>query len=52
VKRGEDYWIDRLLGSERPRLALEAGVPVESILEEVRASVQSFRREREKYLLY
>jgi uncharacterized protein YbbC (DUF1343 family) len=52
VKRGEDYWIDRLLGSERPRLALEAGVSVDSILEEVRASVQSFRREREKYLLY
>jgi uncharacterized protein YbbC (DUF1343 family) len=52
VKRGEEYWIDLLMGSKRPRLALEAGVPLDAILEEMRSSVESFRREREKYLLY
>lgn len=52
VKRGREYWIDLLLGSERPRLALEAGIPLDAILDEARSSVASFVRERERHLLY
>lgn len=52
VKQGREYWIDVLLGSTRPRLALEAEIPLEAILAEAKSSVESFAREREKYLLY
>lgn len=52
VRDGREYWIDVLLGSRRPRLALEAGVPLEDILERERSSVESFLRERERHLLY
>lgn len=52
VKQGREYWIDVLLGSARPRLALEAGIPLDTILDEVRSSVESFVRERERHLLY
>ncbi|HEY7698064.1 MAG TPA: DUF1343 domain-containing protein [Vicinamibacteria bacterium] len=52
VKRGREYWIDVLLGSERPRLVLEAGAPLEAILDEATSSVRSFLLERERYLLY
>lgn len=52
TRRGREHWIDVLLGSERPRRALEAEIPLDEILEEAKASVQSFLRERDKYLLY
>ena len=52
VRNERDYWIDLLLGTERPRLALEAGVPLERILERERTAIESFARERKPHLLY
>ena len=52
VKNEREYWIDVLLGTERPRLALEAGIPLERILERERTAIEKFVREREPYLLY
>ena len=52
VRNEREYWIDFLLGTKRPRLALEAGVPLEEILERERALVESFIRERKRHLLY
>ncbi len=46
------YWIDILLGTARPRVALEEGVPPERILERERTAVESFLRERKPHLLY
>lgn len=52
VKDGDRYWIDLLLGTDRPRLALEAGVAVEEVLARERTSIERFLRERGAYLLY
>jgi uncharacterized protein YbbC (DUF1343 family) len=52
VRNERGYWIDLLLGTDRPRLALEAGVPLERILEQERTAIESFVRERKPYLLY
>jgi len=52
VRSEREYWIDLLLGTKRPRLALEAGVPVEQILERERTAIESFVRERKPHLLY
>jgi len=52
VRNERQYWIDLLLGTERPRLALEAGVPLERILERERTALESFVRERKAHLLY
>jgi uncharacterized protein YbbC (DUF1343 family) len=52
VRNEREYWIDFLLGTKRPRLALEAGVPLEEILERERGLVESFIRERKRHLLY
>jgi uncharacterized protein YbbC (DUF1343 family) len=52
VKNEREYWIDLLLGTERPRLALEAGFPLERILERERAAVETFIQERKPHLLY
>jgi uncharacterized protein YbbC (DUF1343 family) len=52
VRSEGEYWIDLLLGTERPRLALEAGVPLERILERERAAIEGFVRARKAHLLY
>jgi uncharacterized protein YbbC (DUF1343 family) len=52
VRKERGYWIDLLLGTERPRLALEAGVPIERILERERTAIERFVRERKPHLLY
>jgi uncharacterized protein YbbC (DUF1343 family) len=52
VRNGERYWIDLLLGSDRPRLGIESGAAVETILERERLDVERFLRDREPYLLY
>jgi uncharacterized protein YbbC (DUF1343 family) len=52
VRNGERYWIDLLLGSDRPRLGIESGAGVEAILERERFAVERFLRERQPYLLY
>jgi beta-N-acetylhexosaminidase len=52
VKSGEHYWIDTLLGTDRPRRALEEGVGVERILDRERAAVEEFLQRRKPHLLY
>lgn len=52
VRHGDRYWLDNLLGTDRPRLALEAGASVESILEREHAALEQFRRARAGHLLY
>ncbi len=52
VRTDRGHWIDLLLGTERPRLALDEGVPVPRILEGERAAVERFLRERKPHLLY
>ncbi len=52
VKNDREYWIDVLLGTDRPRLALEADAPLERILEKERKALDVFDRGRKPYLLY
>ena len=52
VKNDGKYWIDVLLGTDRPRLALEAGAPLETILLRERDSIAAFIRARKPHLLY
>ena len=52
VRNERGYWIDLLLGTERPRIGLEAEVPLERILERERRATETFVRERKPHLLY
>lgn len=52
IHQGDRYWLDNLLGTDRPRLAIEAGVDVESILQSERPALDGFRRIRSEHLLY
>ena len=52
VERDGTYWIDLLLGSDRPRRALDAGAGAMSILRAEDEAVARFVRERQSYLLY
>ncbi|MGB8953879.1 MAG: DUF1343 domain-containing protein [Tumebacillaceae bacterium] len=47
-----DEWIDKLTGTERVRTALDAGVPVDQLLQEWEGDVAKFRELRHPYLLY
>ena len=46
------YWIDRLLGTDRPRHAIEEGMSVEDILENERPGLERFKRLVAEHLLY
>jgi len=46
------YWIDRLLGTDRPRHAIDAGMSVEDILESERPALERFMRLVAEHLLY
>jgi uncharacterized protein YbbC (DUF1343 family) len=52
VREGDRYWIDLLLGTDRPRLELDAGLGVAAVLQQEQASVDRFLQERRGYLLY
>ena len=52
VRRGERYWVDLLLGTDRPRRALEAGRSVDEVLASEQAKVDAFVRARQPHLLY
>ncbi|HXV63505.1 MAG TPA: DUF1343 domain-containing protein [Vicinamibacteria bacterium] len=52
VRRGDGYWLDRLLGTDRPRQSIEAGVGVDEIVSRERPRVEAFRRLRATCLLY
>ena len=46
------YWIDALLGTDRPRRAIEEGMSVEDILESERPALERFLKVRAEHLLY
>ncbi len=52
VREGERYWLDELLGTDRPRQAIEAGVSVEEMLDREQAALAQFHRLRAAHLLY
>lgn len=52
IRRDGRYWLDRLLGTDRPRQAIEAGVSVGEILARERAASERFLRVRAEHLLY
>ena len=51
-RSGERYWLDLLLGTDRVRRGIEAGVPVEELMASEAAAVADFRTERSRHLLY
>lgn len=51
-RSGGRYWLDLLLGTDRIRLGLEAGIPVPDLLERERPALDRFLEEREPHLLY
>ena len=51
-RSGRGFWIDRLLGTDRIRLGIEAGVPVAELLAAEAAGVEDFLAERAPHLLY
>jgi len=52
IRQGGRYWIDLLLGTDRPRRALEEGLGVEEILRREEPALRRFVAEREGHLLY
>lgn len=48
----EFYLVDRLIGTDKVRKALDRGVAVEKIVQEWREPLNAFNKNREKYLLY
>ena len=52
IENDGSYWIDRLLGTDRPRRAIEEGMSVEDILESERPALERFVTVRAEHLLY
>ena len=52
IENDGSYWIDRLLGTDRPRRAIEEGMSVEDILESERPALERFMTVRAEHLLY
>ena len=52
VRRGEGYWIDLLLGTDRPRRALDEGMAVDAIVGQEASELARFIEHRRAYLLY
>jgi uncharacterized protein YbbC (DUF1343 family) len=49
---GERYWLDLLLGTDRVRRGIDAGIPVDELMAAEARGVDDFLRERSRYLLY
>ena len=49
---GERYWLDLLLGTDRVRRGMDAGVPVDDLMNAEAAAVAAFLEERSPHLLY
>ena len=49
---GERYWLDLLLGTDRIRRGIDAGIPVDELMAAEDAAVGEFLQERSRYLLY
>ena len=52
VNNEDGYWIDSLLGTDRIRLAMNAGESIENIIEREQSSLDDFLRLRGEHLLY
>ena len=50
--KGRDEMFDKVCGTDRVRQMFESGQPVERIIEFWSEGVDTFRRQRAKYLLY
>ena len=46
------FWLDRLLGTDRPRIAIDRGDAPEAIFERERAAIEAFVEARSGHLLY
>ena len=46
------FWLDKLTGSDRARLVIDAGGDVDEIVAGWQDELAEFRRKRKKYLLY
>ena len=49
---GDRFWLDLLLGTDRVRRGIDAGLPVADLMESEEAAVGEFLAERSRYLLY
>ena len=49
---GERYWLDLLLGTDRVRVGIDAGIPVDDLMASEAAAVAGFLEERSPHLLY
>ena len=49
---GEGYWVDLLLGTDRIRRGIDAGIPVDELMAAEDARVEEFLEERSRHLLY
>lgn len=49
---GDRYWLDLLLGTDRVRQGIDAGVPVGELMASEDAAVAEFLEERNRHLLY
>ncbi|MDE3261982.1 MAG: DUF1343 domain-containing protein [Acidobacteriota bacterium] len=49
---GERFWLDLLLGTDRVRRGIDAGVPVDDLMASEAAAVAGFLEERSPHLLY
>ncbi len=48
----QDHWIDKLVGTDEVRKALDLGTPVTEIAAQWEANLRVFEKQREPYLLY
>lgn len=49
---GDRYWLDLLLGTDRVRRGIDAGIPVDDLMASEAAAVTEFLEERSRHLLY
>ena len=49
---GDRFWLDRLLGTDRIRTGIEAGLSVETLMDREEPQVAEFLEERRSHLLY
>jgi len=49
---GDRYWLDLLLGTDRVRRGIDAGIPVDDLVASEAAAVGEFLEERSRHLLY
>jgi uncharacterized protein YbbC (DUF1343 family) len=48
----EDHFIDKLFGSDRLRLMVDAGAGTDDVIGAWQQELAAFRRQRQRYLIY